>query len=562
MNKPSRLDSKILRYCSFALAQRFFHPPALRDVDQQAAQQFGLVVFGDDGYRLAQPHAAAIGGQHAVFTFVGAQGGGGRRAGVHHPITIVGMQVIAPESRFGQPPFHRVPQNALGRGADERKQPGLRIAFPYDAVDRVDQLLVLLLRLAQRGFGLLVLGNVEPHADAADDVAAGRAQRLDMILHIPPAPQRFIAHRLAAQRALMHSQDLGKLCVLGRAKVQQAASHHVLRAQAQRLQPGARRRGKTQLGVHGPQERRHLFHQQPQPRLIGAQFIGGPFPLGDILHIGDAIQQPAVLVPHRRQIHHHREGGAVLADMRRLHDGMAGLIGRLDESAQLASGAGRVDAGDRQARQFLDRVAVHLGIGGIHHLQRAAVGAPDRHAPLRVLEDVRPALQRLLGAFALGNVLGDRQARHDRAVIVAQRQRPRKIPVSAELCFKHMRLAGQRGSIVRLDDLDGVRRQSLPDREAFQHFLGQAHVSQAGAIGQRIAQIGVKHENSAVGKTPRQRAIEFIAAAQLLLHVRASSEVVFQTLRSVRDPFGHSSLGHRRHVQTRSGPGEYPIKFS
>jgi len=65
-------------------------------------------------YQVAQPHHTSVGSDHAVFKFMSRFLGCCTLAELQSPISVIGMHVVLPECRFGQPAFHRVAEDALG----------------------------------------------------------------------------------------------------------------------------------------------------------------------------------------------------------------------------------------------------------------------------------------------------------------------------------------------------------------------------------------------------------------------------------------------------------------
>jgi hypothetical protein len=109
------------------------------DVDRDANQLRPTVWSLPDADDVAEPHHAAVGGDHPVFELVIFTPARGGQAACRAPVHIVGMRMTPPEVRLLEPGRGREAENALGLLADEQELEGLRFGFPDDSAERVDQ---------------------------------------------------------------------------------------------------------------------------------------------------------------------------------------------------------------------------------------------------------------------------------------------------------------------------------------------------------------------------------------------------------------------------------------
>ena len=112
----------------------------LRDIHHDPVQPAShAVVVRDDVDEVAEPHHAAVGGDHPVLELVILQ-----RVGLEpHPEkahTVVGMQVGEPEVFLGVPAFHGIAQDRLGRVAHVQGPPRRRVGLPDDGGEALREL--------------------------------------------------------------------------------------------------------------------------------------------------------------------------------------------------------------------------------------------------------------------------------------------------------------------------------------------------------------------------------------------------------------------------------------
>ena len=116
------------------------------DIEHHPAQAGGAIFLHHHGHQVPHPDDASVGRDHSIFKIVIALLAGGVQAEIHRPVAVVGIQIIAPERGFGQPPFQRVAEDALCLLADERKPEARHIRLPDNPVDRVHQIAEPLVR--------------------------------------------------------------------------------------------------------------------------------------------------------------------------------------------------------------------------------------------------------------------------------------------------------------------------------------------------------------------------------------------------------------------------------
>jgi hypothetical protein len=119
---------------------------ARADVDHHSAQMRDAIPLHHHRDEVSHPDRASIGGDHPVFEIVVALVGDRALAEAHRPLPVVGVDMIGPERRFGQPAFDRIAEDALGLLADEGELEAGHLRFPHDPVDGVHQVAVALLR--------------------------------------------------------------------------------------------------------------------------------------------------------------------------------------------------------------------------------------------------------------------------------------------------------------------------------------------------------------------------------------------------------------------------------
>ena len=126
------------------------------------------------------PHHTPIGGDHAVFKILGLAVIQTRPAVLQRRFSVFWVQVIRPERRAAGPVCHRITKDALRLKTHKAHPECPRVRLPHDAINVVDQIGELILRLAQRRFSLLALRDVTHHGD---DVVTIQPHPLHVHLH-------------------------------------------------------------------------------------------------------------------------------------------------------------------------------------------------------------------------------------------------------------------------------------------------------------------------------------------------------------------------------------------
>ena len=127
---------------------------SLRDVDYYAPNADRSAVTALDRYHVPQPHDPSIGSDHSIFELMVFSFFGRIHAELRNP-PVVRMNVLNKEVGLIQPLLGGITKDALGLLADEFKAVARIVQLPYDALDRINQRLILtfgsvscLLRLA------------------------------------------------------------------------------------------------------------------------------------------------------------------------------------------------------------------------------------------------------------------------------------------------------------------------------------------------------------------------------------------------------------------------------
>ena len=138
-------------------AKRFLRFFAFGDVDHDAAQLELAAGVLAHAQTVAQPHNATIRPDHAVFQNAILFRSDRLGAELQHPVPILCVQMIFPEVPIPQPALGRITQQSPGLLADKSKLRVVRIRFPNDSLDGMNQGFVVLLGLTQHPFGPLTL---------------------------------------------------------------------------------------------------------------------------------------------------------------------------------------------------------------------------------------------------------------------------------------------------------------------------------------------------------------------------------------------------------------------
>ncbi len=94
---------------------------------------------------------------------VGAQGYGG--------VAVFRVKMVLPEVWFFQPAPGRVTEQPLGLAADESKTQAVQIGLPYDAIHRIDQVLVFADRTLERDDRHFLFRDVMENSAAGGELA-------------------------------------------------------------------------------------------------------------------------------------------------------------------------------------------------------------------------------------------------------------------------------------------------------------------------------------------------------------------------------------------------------
>ena len=142
------------------------------------------------------------------------------------------------------------------------------------------------------------------------------------------------------------------------------------------------------MGKAGEAVLARLALEHPAVRLLG--LAQGALRLdlaGQVLELGDDVEEPALLVPHRGHVDQHRHRRAVAADVP-LADLVAveRAVDELGEQGQvLLAVVGVGDVADAQPDELLRRVAHHPAEGRVD-LEEAPIGRHQAHPDRRFVE--------------------------------------------------------------------------------------------------------------------------------------------------------------------------------
>jgi hypothetical protein len=104
----------------------------LGDVHHDAAKSIEAAVVEHHGDDVPEPDGPSVGGHHPVLEIVVAPLPRGLGAELHHPVTVVGMDVRRPETGL-QPLRARIAEQPLGLLTDEGEDERRGVAFPDDS---------------------------------------------------------------------------------------------------------------------------------------------------------------------------------------------------------------------------------------------------------------------------------------------------------------------------------------------------------------------------------------------------------------------------------------------
>src|ERR1051326_2122314 len=145
------------------------------DVHHDAPELRPFPVFSAKTDKVAQPDHAAIGGDHAVFKLPVFLLGGHLPAKPDGPFAVVGMNVVLPEIRLFEPAPGRVTQQPLGLLADKGKAQAGEFGLPDNAINAVDEGLVLAHGALQSDRAEFLFGDIAKDSPGGDQLAGDEA---------------------------------------------------------------------------------------------------------------------------------------------------------------------------------------------------------------------------------------------------------------------------------------------------------------------------------------------------------------------------------------------------